>query len=155
MEAKDQIVAAIKEEKAQAAIQAKAKEVREKIDAEMQKGASVSCRPPKMAGYKPETPPPFALIDPGTNVELARFIAMNGVELDRQRDFKTFAGSELGIDHSHDCKEPIDEQKYAEFKKTEYAQQNSHYEKLAIREWLRVELQRAGRPPIFGQGATG
>ena len=52
-------------------------------------------------------------------------------------------------------KEPIDEQKYAEFKKTEYAQQNSHYEKLAIREWLRVELQKAGRPPIFGQGATG
>jgi len=52
-------------------------------------------------------------------------------------------------------KEPVDEQKYAEFKKAEYAQQNGRYEKLAIREWLRAELQRAGRPPIAGQGATG
>jgi len=52
-------------------------------------------------------------------------------------------------------KEPVDDQKYAEFKKAEYAQQNSRYEKLAMREWLRVELQKAGRPPILGQGATG
>ena len=52
-------------------------------------------------------------------------------------------------------KEPIDEQKYADYKKTEYAQQNDRYEMIAVREWLRVEQQRAGRPPIFGQGATG
>ena len=52
-------------------------------------------------------------------------------------------------------KEPIDEQKYDEFKKAEYAQQNNQYEKIAIREWLKVELQKAGRPPIFGHGATG
>src|ERR1700730_4238479 len=51
VEAKDPIVAAIKEEKAQAAIQAKAKEVREKIDAEMQKGTSF-VQAAEMAGYK-------------------------------------------------------------------------------------------------------
>ena len=148
------IVAAIKEEKAQAAIQAKAKEVREKIDAEMQKGASFVAAA-EMAGYKPETPPPFALIEPGPNVELARFMAMNGVELAVSETSKLLQDQNSALIIHMVAKEPIDEQKYAEFKKTEYAQQNSHFEKLAIREWLRVELQRAGRPPIFGQGATG
>src|ERR1700730_5331254 len=50
-EAKDRIVGAIQDEKAQAAIQAKAKEVREKIDAEMQKGTSF-VQAAEMAGYK-------------------------------------------------------------------------------------------------------
>jgi peptidyl-prolyl cis-trans isomerase D len=154
VEAKDQIVAAIKEEKAQAAIQAKAKEVREKIDAEMQKGTSF-VQAAEMAGYKPETPPPFALIEPGPNVELARFMAMNGVELAVNETSKLLQDQNSALIIHMIAKEPIDEQKYAEFKKTEYAQQNSHFEKLAIREWLRVELLRAGRPPIFGQGATG
>ncbi len=153
-EAKDQIVAAIKEEKAQAAIQAKAKEVREKIDAEMQKGISF-IQAAENAGYKPETPEPFALIDPGNNVELARFIAMNGVELGANETSKLLQDQNSALILHMISKEPIDEQKYAEFKKKEYTEQNSHYEKLAIREWLRTELQRAGRPPIFGQGATG
>ncbi len=154
VEAKDQIVAAIKEEKAQAAIQAKAKEVREKIDAETQKGVSF-VQAAENAGYKPETPAPFALIDPGNNVDLARFIAMNGVELDPKETSKLLQDQNSALIIHLISKEPIDEQKYAEFKKAEYGQQNSHYEKLAVREWLRTELQRAGRPPVFGQGATG
>jgi peptidyl-prolyl cis-trans isomerase D len=153
-EAKDQIVAAIKEEKAQAAIQAKAKEVREKIDADMQKGLSF-VQAAENAGCKVETPEPFALTDPGNNVELARFIAMNDIELDTNETSKLLQDQGSALIVHMISKEPIDEKKYAEFKKTEYAGQNSHYEKLAIREWLRVELQRAGRPPIFGQGATG
>lgn len=153
-EAKDQIVAAVKDEKAQAAIQARAKEVREKIDADVRKGSSF-VQAAENAGYKPETPEPFALTDPGKNVELARFIAINGVQLDTNETSKLLQdqGSALIIHMIN--KEPVDEQKYAEYKKKEYAQQNSRYEKLAIREWLRVELQKAGRPPIFGQGATG
>ena len=63
-EAKDRIVAAIKDEKAQSAIQAKAKEVREKIDADVQKGISF-VQAAENAGYKPETPPAFALATPG------------------------------------------------------------------------------------------
>ena len=136
------------------AIQAKAKEVREKIDADVQKGISF-VQAAENAGYKPETPEPFALMDPGKNAELARFMAMNGVELDANETSKLLQDQDSALIIHMIGKEPIDEQKYAEFKKTEYAQQNSHYEKLAIREWLRVELQKAGRPPIFGQGATG
>jgi peptidyl-prolyl cis-trans isomerase D len=154
VEAKDQIVAAIKEEKAQSALQTKAKEVREKIDADVQKGISFA-QAAENAGYKPETPEPFALTDPGKNTELARFMAVNSVELDANETSKLLQDQDSAVIIHMISKEPIDEQKYAEFKKTEYAQQNSHYEKLAIREWLRVELQKAGRPPIFGQGATG
>jgi len=153
-EAKDQIIAAIKEEKAQAAIQAKAKEVREKIEADMQKGINF-VQAAENAGYKPETPEPFALINPGDNVELARFIAMNGVELDTNETSKLLQDQRSALIIHMISKEAVDEQKYQDFKKAEYAQQDSHYQKLAIREWLRVELQRAGRPPIFGQGATG
>ena len=154
-ESRDQIVRAIKEEKAQAAIQAKAKEVREKIDADLQKGISF-VQAAENAGCKAETPEPFSLIEPGkNNVELARFIGMNGVELDTNETSKLLQDQDSALIIHMIKKEPVDEQKYAEFKKTEYAQQNSHYEKLAIREWLRAELQRAGHPPIFGQGATG
>ena len=153
-ESKDQIVAAIKEEKAQTAIQAKAKEVRAKIDADMQKGVSF-VQAAESAGSKAETPEPFSLIDPGKSTELARFIATNGVELDANETSKLLPDQDSSVIIHMIKKEPVDEQKYAEFKKAEYAQQNGRYEKLAIREWLRAELQRAGRPPIAGQGATG
>jgi hypothetical protein len=153
-EAKDRIVAAIKDEKAQGAIQAKAKEVREKIDAEVKKGISF-IQAAESVGYKPETPEPFALTDPGKNVELARFIAMHGVELDTNETSKLLQDQNSALIIHMTGKEPVDDQKYAEFKKAEYAQQNNRYEKLAMREWLRVELQKAGRPPIMGQGATG
>ena len=153
-ESKDQIVAAIKEEKAQAAIQTKAKEALAKIDAEMKKGISF-VQAAENAGCKPEAPEPFSLADPGKNVELARFMAMNGVELDANETSKLLSDQDSSLMIHMIRKEPIDEQKYAEFKKSAYAEQNSRYEKIAIREWLRVELQKAGRPPIFGQGATG
>jgi peptidyl-prolyl cis-trans isomerase D len=153
-EAKDQIVTAIKEEKAQAALQAKAKEVRAKIDADIQKGVSF-VQAAENAGVKPETPAPFALTDPGSSMELARFIAMNGLELDTKETSKLLQDQDSEVIVHMINKEPVDEQKYAEFKKKEYAQQNSRYEKIAVREWLRVELQKAGRPPIFGQAATG
>ena len=115
-----------KRKRSEAAIQAKAKEVSEKIDCRDAKGISF-VQAAENAGYKPETPEPFALIDPGNNVELARFIAMNGVELDARRDLEAFAGSGSALIIHMISKEPIDEQKYAEFKKTEYAEQNSHY----------------------------
>ena len=82
-------------------------------------------------------------------------MALNAVELDTNETSKLLQDHDSALIIHMVRKDPVDEQKYAEFKKTEYAQQNSHYEKLAIREWLRVELQKAGKPPIFGQGATG
>jgi peptidyl-prolyl cis-trans isomerase D len=153
VEAKDRIISAIKEEKAQAAIREKAKELRQKIDAGLQKGLSF-VQAAENAGYKPETPEPFSLADPGNNGEIAEFILRNRVELDKNETSKLLNDQDSSLIIHVINKEPIDEQKYAEFKKTEYARQNNRYETIAVREWLRVEQQRAGRPPIFGQGAT-
>jgi peptidyl-prolyl cis-trans isomerase D len=153
-EAKDKIVAAIKAEKVRAAIQAKAKEVREKIDAGMRNGADFAQAAEK-AGYKPEILPPFALVDPGNSVEIARIMALNSVDLAKDETSKLLENEDGGLIIHMLNKEPIDEQKYEEYKKAEYAQQNNRYESIAVREWLKLEQQRAGRPPIFGQGATG
>jgi hypothetical protein len=153
-EAKDKVVAAIKAEKVRSAIEAKAKEVREKIEAEMRNGADF-VQAAEKAGYKPETPPPFALADPGSNVGIANIMAINNVDLAQGETSKLLENEDGGLIIHVLNKEPIDEQKYEAYKKAEYAQQNNRYETLAVREWLKLEQQRAGRPPIFGQGATG
>jgi hypothetical protein len=153
-EAKDKVVAAIKAGKVRSAIEAKAKEVREKINTAMRNGADF-VQAAEKAGYKPETPPPFALADPGNNEEIANIMAINSVDLDQGGTSKLLENEDGGLIIHMLKKEPIDEQKYEAYKKAEYAQQNNRYETLAVREWLKLEQQRAGRPPIFGQGATG
>ena len=153
-EAKDKVVAAIKAEKVRYAIEAKAKEVREKIDAEMHNGADF-VQAAEKAGYKAETPPAFAPVDPGSNIEIVRIMASNSVDLAQGGTSKLLENEDGGLIIHMLKKEPIDEQKYEEYKKAEYAQQNSRYETIAVREWLKLEQQRAGRLPIFGQGATG
>ncbi|HEV3065437.1 MAG TPA: peptidyl-prolyl cis-trans isomerase [Chthoniobacterales bacterium] len=153
-EAKDKVVAVIKAEKVRNAIEAKAKEVREKIDAEMHSGADF-VQAAEKAGYKPETPPAFAPADPGSNIEIVTIMAINSVDLAQGGTSKLLENADGGLIIHMLKKEPIDEQKYEEYKKAEYAQQNNRYETVAIREWLKLEQQRAGRPPIFGQGATG
>jgi peptidyl-prolyl cis-trans isomerase D len=153
-EAKAKVVAAIKAEKVRSAIEAKAKEVREKIDTAMRNGADF-VQAAEKAGYKPETPPPFALADAGSNGEIANIMAINGVDLAQGETSKLLESEDGGLIIHMLKKEPIDEQKYEAYKKAEYAQQNSRYEALAVREWLKLEQQRAGRPPIFAHGATG
>jgi peptidyl-prolyl cis-trans isomerase D len=153
-EAKDKVVAAIKAEKVRTGIESKAREVREKIDAEMHNGADF-VQAAEKAGYKAETPPPFALADPSGNVEIAGIMAVNTVDLGEGGTSKLLENQDGGLIIHMLKKEPIDEQKYEDYKKAEYAQQNNRYETIAVREWLKVEQQRAGRPPIFGQGATG
>ena len=153
-EAKDRVQTELKDEKVRAAIQAKAKEVREKIDSEMQNGKDF-VQAAEAAGFKPEMPAPFALANPGNNLELARTMAMAGVELDDHQTSKFLEDQEGGLIVHMLKKEPIDEAKYAEYKKSEYAQQNNRYESIVVREWLKAELQKAGRPPFLNQGATG
>jgi peptidyl-prolyl cis-trans isomerase D len=152
-EAKDQIITAIKEQKAQAAIQAKANELRGKIDADMKKGVGF-VQAAESAGAKVETPEPFSLADPGKNADIARLIAANGANPEPNETLKLLE-DKAGAMLVHVLKiEPVDQQKYEEYKKTEFAAQNAGYERIAVREWLRGELQKAGQPPIFGQGAS-
>jgi peptidyl-prolyl cis-trans isomerase D len=153
-DAKDQVGAAVKEEKAQVAIQAKAKELREKIDADTKKGIGF-VQAVENAGSKAETPEPFALADPGKNAAIAQLIAENGLSLEQNETSKLLQDQDGALIIHLLKKDPIDQQKYEEYKKAEFARQSATYEKIAIREWLRVELQKAGRPPIYGQGTTG
>jgi peptidyl-prolyl cis-trans isomerase D len=153
-EAKDRVLAELKDEKVRAAIQAKAKEVREKIDAEMQKGKDF-VQAAETAGYQPELPAPFALANPGNALQLARTMAIANVELDDNQTSKLLDDPDGGLIIHMIKKEPIDEAKYEEYKKAEYAQQNNRYESIVVREWLMAELQKAGRPPFFNRGATG
>jgi len=153
-EAKERVLAELQDEKVRAAIQAKAKEVREKIDAEMQKGKDF-VQAAEAAGYQPELPAPFALANPGNDLQLARTMAMANVELDDNQTSKLLDDPDGGLIIHMIKKEPIDEAKYEEYKKAEYAQQNNRYESIVVREWLMAELQKAGRPPFFNRGATG
>jgi peptidyl-prolyl cis-trans isomerase D len=150
-EAKDQIIASIKEQKSQAAIRAKADELRGKIDADMKKGVGF-VQAAQSAGAKVETPEPFALADPGKNADIARLIASNSANPEPNETLKLLEDKD-GAVLVHVLKiEPVDQQKYQEYKKTEFAAQDAGYERIAVREWLRVELQKAGQPPILGQG---
>lgn len=153
-EAKDRVQRELNDEKLQTAIQAKAKEVREKIDAEMQNGKGF-VEAAEAAGYKPETPAPFSLVNPGNNLELARTMAIANLELNDNQTSKFLEDQDGGLIIHMLKREPIDEAKYEEYKSTEYAQQNSRYESIVLREWLKAELQKAGRPPFINRGATG
>src|SRR5260370_16697681 len=137
-EAKDKVVAAIKAEKVRNAIEAKAKEVREKIAVEMRSGADF-VQAAEKAGYKPETPPPFAPVDPGSNAEIAAIMANNSVDLAQGGTSKLLENRDGGLIIHMLNKEPIHEQKYDQYKKAEYAQQKNRYETIAVREWLKLE----------------
>ena len=153
-EAKDRIQTELKDEKVLAAIQAKARDVREKIDAGIQSGKDF-LQAAEAAGCKPETPPPFSLLNPGDNLELARTMATNNVELDDNQTSKFLEDQDGGLIIHLIKKGPIDETKYQEYKKAEYAQQNSRYQSIVVREWLKAGLQKAGRPPFLNRGTTG
>jgi hypothetical protein len=153
-EAKDRVQTELKDEKVRAAIQGKAKEVREEIDSAMQNGKDF-IQAAEAVGYKPETPAPFALVNPGNNLDLARAMAIANVELNDNQTSKFLEDQDGGLIIHMLKREPIDEAKYAEYRKSAYAQQNSRYESIVIREWLKAELQKTGRPPFFNQGATG
>jgi len=153
-QARDRVRTELKDEKVRAAIQAKAREVREKIDAGMQNGKDF-VQAAQAAGVKPETPPPFSLLNPGDNLELARTIHMDNVELDDNQTSKFLEDQDGGVIIHLIKKEPIDEAKYQEYKNAEYALQNSGYESVVVREWLKAELQKAGRPPFLNRGTTG
>ncbi|HYY26924.1 MAG TPA: hypothetical protein VE860_03220, partial [Chthoniobacterales bacterium] len=97
---------------------------------------------------------PFALADPGKNADIAQLIAANGAKPEPNETLKLLQDKD-GAMLVHVLKiEPVDQQKYEEYKKAEFETQNAGYERIAVREWLRVELQKAGQPPIFGQGAS-
>jgi hypothetical protein len=146
-QAKDQIVTALKQEKTTAAIEAKAKEVEQKITEGAKSGLDF-VQAAEKAGYKPELPPPFALSEANASDPVARALAINRVELEPGETSKLLQDSEGGILVHLISRDPLDPAKYAEEKKQKYPLFDERFSSAITREWLRVEQQKAGRPPI-------
>ena len=71
-------------------------------------------------------------------------MAVNSVDLGDNGTSKLLENQDGGLIIHMLKKEPIDEQKYEEFKKAEYAQQNNRYETIAVREWLKSNNKGPG-----------
>jgi peptidyl-prolyl cis-trans isomerase D len=149
-EAKDKVIAAVKDEKISAAMQAKAKEVRDKITADI-KGGTDFVKAAEAAGYKAETPEPFSMAEPGkTRMDLAMELYQNRVNLDAAQMSPFIPSKEGGLLIYAMKKDPVDEAKYEEFKKAHLATFNQQFQGIAFHEWLKTELKKAGQPALFG-----
>jgi peptidyl-prolyl cis-trans isomerase D len=102
----------------------------------------------KKAGATPETPPPFSLAEPGAEAPLVQLIGENGLELAPGDTSDVLAQGQDSVFIHLVSRDPIDEAKYAEFKKTNLARFNEQYGDMVFRGWLRVALQKAGGSPL-------
>jgi hypothetical protein len=144
------VLAAIKNEKVEAAMQAKAKEVREKITADMKNGADF-VKAAETAGYKAQTPEPFSMSDPGKgNMDLAMDLYQGRTNLDAGQMSPLVPSKEGGFLVYAIKKEPVDEAKYDEFKKAHLDTFNQQFQGIAFHEWLKTEVKKAGQPTFFG-----
>jgi hypothetical protein len=145
------VITQLRSQKVAAALQAKAKEVRNKIlsdkDADFLKAA-------EKAGYKAETPAPFALGDENADRNLRVSLLMNKVDLGEGATSKLITDQDGGFIVHVIKKDPVDEKKYEEYKKAEYGPANDQYAAAIFSEWLKVEQQRAG-VPLSRQGRNG
>jgi hypothetical protein len=102
----------------------------------------------KKAGVTPETPPAFSLTDPGQQAPIAMLICQNGLELAPGDTADVLSQGQDSVFVNLLSREPIDEAKYAEYKKTNSAAIEEFYGNLVFKEWIRVALQKAGGSPL-------
>ncbi|MBV9876990.1 MAG: SurA N-terminal domain-containing protein [Verrucomicrobia bacterium] len=125
----------------------KADAVHADILKEMKAGASF-LDAAKKAGVTPETPPAFALADPGQQTAIATLISQNGLELSPGETSDVLPQGQDYVFVGMLSREPIDEAKFAEYKKKNSSAIEQFYGNLVFKEWLRVALQKAGGSPL-------
>jgi hypothetical protein len=126
----------------------KADAVRADILKEMKTGATFSDAA-KKAGVTPETPPAFSLADPGKEEAIVGLIRDNGLDLAPGDTSDILSQGQDSVFIHLLSTEPIDEAKYAEFKKTQFPQFSQMFAaRVVFQEWLRVELKKAGGSPL-------
>lgn len=148
-EAKEQIAATLKDEKATAALKAKSDQVRQQVLLAM-KGGKTFAQAAEEVGVKLDTPPPFSLSVPGDSGALAEVWRSKNIDLNPGDTSQPLLDQEGGLIIHLISKAPIDEKLYEDFKKTQYAFQNQQYQTIAFRDWLRTEQKKSGMPPLFG-----
>jgi peptidyl-prolyl cis-trans isomerase D len=125
----------------------KADAVHADILKEMKVGASF-LDAAKKAGVTPEIPPAFSLADAGKQTAIATLISQNGLELAPGDTSEVLSQGQDSVFFHLLSREPIDEAKYAEFKKANSSGIEQFYGNLVFKEWLRVALQKAGGSPL-------
>jgi peptidyl-prolyl cis-trans isomerase D len=126
----------------------KAEAARTDILKEMKAGATFADAA-KKAGVTPETPPAFSLIEPGNQEAIVGLIRENGLDLAPGDTSDILSQAQDSVFIHFLSREPIDEAKYAEFKKSRLPELNQLYAgKVVFQEWLRVELKKAGGSPL-------
>jgi peptidyl-prolyl cis-trans isomerase D len=126
----------------------KAEAARADILKEMKAGATFADAA-KKAGVTPETPPAFSLIEPGNQEAIVGLIRENGLDLAPGDTSDILSQGQDSVFIHFLSREPIDEAKYAEFKKARLPEFNQLFAgKVVFQEWLRVELKKAGGSPL-------
>jgi PPIC-type PPIASE domain len=146
-EAKSQITTTLKAERTRAAMEAKAKQVREKIATEIKAGRSFA-EAAAVPGYKAEQPAPFSLQDPGQNNSLSQVIYLNQLDLEPGEISKLVQDGNDGLLVYLEKKDPIDESKYQEDARRMAPIADGQFADMVFEEWLKVQQQRLGRPPV-------
>ena len=125
----------------------KAEAVRTQILKDLQSGATF-VDAAKKAGVTPETPPAFSLADPGKETATSDLIKSNSLELNPGDTTDVLSDGQDSVVVNLISKEPIDEAKYADYKKSNAAGLNQWYSGQVFKEWLRVELKKSGGSPL-------
>ena len=126
----------------------KAEAARTDILREMKTGATFA-EAAKKAGVTPETPPAFSLVEPGNQQASVGLIRENGLDLSPGDTSDVLSQGQDSVFIHFLSREPIDEAKYAEFKKSRLPEFNQMFAgKVVFQEWLRVELKKAGGSPL-------
>ncbi|HEY0789496.1 MAG TPA: peptidyl-prolyl cis-trans isomerase [Chthoniobacterales bacterium] len=146
-QARDQILDALKKEKAEAGLRAASDQARQKIAAAMKTGQDFLTAA-RDAGYHPESPAPFSLAEAGPENDVARVLTSDRVMLEPGETSNLLQDADGGLLVHLISRDPLDEAKYADEKKKEYPLADQRFSSLALREWLKVEQQKAGRPPV-------
>jgi peptidyl-prolyl cis-trans isomerase D len=149
-EAKDQITTSLRKAKLQEAISQKGQQIHAQVDEAIKAGATFADSAQK-AGYKAETATPFALggrADPKNPAFVA--LQQNPTDLQPGQTSGVLFDNDDGLLVHLDSKDPIDENKYQEEKKTQYPNINDSFARVLFREWLRVTTQKAGGSPFSG-----
>src|SRR5258707_2050831 len=126
----------------------KAEAARADILKEMKAGATFADAA-KKAGVMPETPPAFSLVEPGNQEAIVGLIRESSLDLAPGDTSDILSQGQDSVFIHFLSREPIDEAKYAEFKKSRLPEFNQMFAgKVVFQEWLRVELKKAGGSPL-------
>ncbi len=146
-QAKGQIASILKNQRIQTAMETKAKELRAKILADLKTGKTFADAV-AASGHKAEEPPPFSFQDAGQINQLLLTLYYNQVDLEPGQVSKLLTENGDGLLVYLEKRDPIDQNAYQADEKKMLPEANNQFADMLFAEWLKVQQQRVGRPPV-------